>query len=298
MFVKIKTMKTLKIVLWIFFGIFIPFSVFTVIEPSAIGWLDNNNLFDFITDAVGILSLILVMISIVNQNIENLKSQAESHFFKMLDYHSENVKSLTVKHIKNEYDEIVTGRRGFVIFRLQLIKLVEVVEKINSELKLNLKKSKIIDIAYISFYYGINEDWKDFLMNKLKRYDKSEEIVKKLIYYKNKINEEKKINIGRTNQTSLSVYFRNMYNAVKFIDKNNILNKEEKEKYIKIFRAQLSNPELYIIFLNVVSRFGKKWKDNNFIEKYEFLKNIPFDYCGNFSPKEFFNIRYEEEEIN
>jgi len=294
-------MKTLNKVLWIIFitisTLGLVFIFIGIKAPDIFDKLVNKNIYDFIGTFLGFETIILVIISILKQNIENSKSKIENHFFKMLDYHSENVRALTVKHIKNDYNETVLGRRAFVIFRLQLIKLLEIVEKINVELDLKLKKTEIIDIAYISFYYGIDDAWKDFLINKLKRYNKSAEIVTKLIFYKIKIIQNEKTNIGRTNQTNLSVYFRNMYNAIKFIDRNDVLSQKEKEKYIKIFRAQLSNPELYVIFLNVVSRFGKKWKDNNYIENYEFLKNIPFDYCGKYPPKEFFKMKYEEEEI-
>ena len=294
-------MKTLIRILWIIFIIVLILGLVLIFiginTPGKFDKLINKTIYDFIGPFVGFLTVLLVIISILKQNIENSKSKIENHFFKMLDYHSENVRTLTVKHIKNDYDEKVLGRRAFVIFRLQLIKLLEIVEKINGDLDLSLEKSEIIDIAYIAFYYGIDDVWKDFLIKKLKRYNKSDEIVTKLIKYKNEIAKNEKTNIGRTNQTNLSVYFRNMYNAIKFIDENKILDQKEKAKYIKIFRAQLSNPELYIIFLNVVSRFGKKWKDNNYIEKYEYLKNIPFDYCGKYPPKEFYNMEYEEEEI-
>lgn len=294
-------MKTLIKVLWIIFIIISALGLIFIFiglnTPETFDKLVNKTIYDFIGPFVGFATILLVIISILKQNIENSKSKIENHFFKMLDYHSENVRALTVKHIKNKYDETVLGRRAFVIFRLQLIKLLEIVEKIDVDLDLKLEKSEIIDIAYISFYYGIDNAWKDFLIKKLKRYKKSEEIVTKLIESKTKLIEDEKTNIGRTNQTSLSVYFRNMYNAIKFIDNNEILDQEEKEKYIKIFRAQLSNPELYIIFLNVVSRFGKKWKDNNYIVNYEYLKNIPFDYCGKYPPKEFYKMKYEEEEI-
>lgn len=267
-----------------------------IIKPEI---LNTNAIdFNFIGALLTSLTIILVIISFLKQNLENLKSKTENHFFKMLDYHSENVKNLTVKHIKNNYNEIVVGRRAFVIFRLQLIKLLEIVETINIELELNLIKKEIIDIAYIAFYYGIDKDWKDFLINKLKQYKKTEEIVDLLIKNKDELMNKSGTNIGRTNQTSLSVYFRNMYNSIKFIDKDLFLSKNEKEKFIKILRAQLSNPELYVIYLNVVSRFGKKWIKNNFIENYEFFKNIPFDYCEVYPPKDFFQMEYEEEEIS
>jgi hypothetical protein len=89
-----------------------------------------------------------------------------------------------------------------------------------------------------------------------------------------------------------------MYNAIKLVDDDNDLSTKEKEKLIKIYRAQLSNPELYIIFYNVASRFGYNWQKNDFIRKYEFLKNIPRGYAEAFEPEQFFHIGYDDYEID
>lgn len=43
-----------------------------------------------------------------------------------------------------------------------------------------------------------------------------------------------------------------MYNAIKFIDEDEFLSDDEKYKYVAIYRAQLSNPELYILFFNLI----------------------------------------------
>ena len=95
----------------------------------------------------------------------------------------------------------------------------------------------------------------------------------------------------------LSAYFRNMYNAIKMVDESKTLTDSEKYELITIYRAQISNPELYIIFFNILSRFGAKWDQKNFINKYEFIKNIPFEYCDGYNPKKYFSvIKFEEDE--
>jgi hypothetical protein len=265
--------------------------------------IDSNasNFGQFFGGLVGtifvITSTLLIILTIQKQNIDGNKNKIESHFFKMLDYHNDNVKSLNVKHIDFNKPK-ATGRRAFVVFRLQLIELLRVVEEINKKLDLGLKKKHIIDIAYISFYYGIGEKWKDFLTRKLIKYNRNNEIVDLLIIHKDSLIAKKSINIGRTNQTSLSSYYRNMYNAIKFIDDDNLLSLDEQRKLIKILRAQLSNPELYVLYLNVVSRFGKNWIEKNYIIKYEFIKNIPRDYCGKYDPIKKFKMDYEEDELN
>lgn len=249
----------------------------------------------FIGTLFAITNTLLILVTLIKQNLDNKKSQTGSNFFKMLDYHTENVKQLNISHIDpTKKEDKIEGRRAFVIFKLQLIELFGIVNKIKNDLKLELGNEEIIDIVYVSFYYGIDKDWEKFTENKLSRYKRGNEIAKLLLEAKN--SHPKKI--GRTNQTSLSSYFRNLYNAVKLIDSDEYLTTEEKKQYIKILRAQLSNPELYVFFFNIVSRFGKKWKENGYIETYELIKNIPLGYLGDYNPKDFFSMIYEEDEIN
>ncbi|EOG3618545.1 putative phage abortive infection protein [Pseudomonas fulva] len=112
-----------------------------------------------------------------------------------------------------------------------------------------------------------------------------------------KVKAREDLKLGRTNQTDLSSYFRNMYNAIKLVDNDKYLSESEKINLVKIYRAQLSNPELYILFFNLVSRFGKKWNAKGYIEKYELLTNLPVAYCDGYDPKKYFNISFEEDEI-
>jgi len=104
--------------------------------------------------------------------------------------------------------------------------------------------------------------------------------------------------LHRPNQNYLSVYFRNMYNAIKLIDSSSFFNDEEKMNYVKILRAQLSNAELYILFFNIISRFGKKWVDNNYVTKYQLIQNLPSKYCDGYTPQAYFpHIKFEDEEL-
>jgi hypothetical protein len=87
-----------------------------------------------------------------------------------------------------------------------------------------------------------------------------------------------------------------MYNAIKLVNESKFLNEVEKKELIKIYRAQLSNPELYVLFFNVLSRFGKKWKENKYITTYQLLKNIPNNYCDEYIPNDYFPMKYEDDE--
>lgn len=300
-------LKITTVVLWIiviFFGILGLILFFCIIFNEAYynSTMDINtklasefgNFFGgFIGTLFAITSTLLILVTLIKQNIANKKSQIGANFFKMLDYHAENVKQLNISHIDIDKDNAI-GRRAFVIFKMQLDELQQAMNRINNELELELKEIEVIDIAYMAFYYGIDSNWIEFAECKLLKYERRQEIAKSLL---NAIKDNPK-RIGRTNQTSLSSYYRNLYNAIKLIDSDKYLSSKEKHLYIKILRAQLSNPELYVLFFNVVSRFGKKWDKEGYIEKYELIKNIPSNYLGIYNPRNFFSMTYEEDELD
>lgn len=297
--------KTLR-ALWTIFGIILIIGLVmistVIIKPLILVdvWnLDKEFTSYYGSYVIGITSVIFSFISIFiiinnlyKQNIELKKSQVEVHFFKMLDYHNEIVRNV---YVENPTDnKIYEGRKAFVLFKKQLTQILALVNKISVDIEeYNFSKKEIIDIAFLIFNYGKDNPENKFLRSKI-----NQVYAKKFITLLNGMNNE--ISDIEGVNTILSVYFRNMYNAIKFVTDCNLLNFKEKKKLIKIYRAQLSNPELYVIFLYLVSRFGKKWftETDNFVCKYEFIKNLPLDYCGEYSPKEFFKgIVWEEEEL-
>lgn len=71
-------------------------------------------------------------------------------------------------------------------------------------------------------------------------------------------------------QSDLGHYWRNMYNILKFINKQ---NPEDKFFYSNLLRAQLSSHELLLLFYNCLSHYGNK-KFKPLIEDHYFLQNL------------------------
>ncbi|QQO10377.1 putative phage abortive infection protein [Breznakiella homolactica] len=239
---------------------------------------------------------ILIVSTFIFQNKQMKISQLENKFYKMLDYHRDNVKSINISDYRTSKKVNISGQRSFIIFRLQLMDCLEIVREINNDLKKKLDRNGRIDVGYMIFYYGINDKWERNDLHILKKYDNglSQKIYKKVL--ENKMGKSK--NIGRTNQTSLSAYFRNMFNAIMLIHNDKDLSKKQKKSYIKVLRSQLSNAEQAILYFNVMSRFGKKWKEYKLIEEYELIKNLPTGYCGDdYNFKDDFKINYEDDEL-
>ena len=295
-----KTFKIIFFSVLSFFGIIGFISLFVIVFNDTFNF-GNSNYFDadlaskfgsffggVIGTIFGVISVLLIIYTIINQNYESKKSALEANFFRMIDYHNQNVNQLKISHLdsnrKNDFSE---GRRAFVQFKIQIHRLFQLVNQANIDKGFNLNKEEIADIVYIVFYYGIDGSWISFIEDKLSRYANNKIIAKEI---QDRININPDYKIGRTNQTNLSTYFRNLYNAVKMIDNSKYLTKNDKKDLIKIYRAQLSNPELYVFFFNVMSRFGKKWKENDYVVRYEIIKNLPKDYCEDYDPKNYFDM--------
>lgn len=71
----------------------------------------------------------------------------------------------------------------------------------------------------------------------------------------------------------LGHYYRTIFNIVKFIDKTEFMDFEQKKFYSNILRAQLSDAEAALLFHNGLSRHGRE-KFKPYMEKYGLLKNV------------------------
>lgn len=102
-------------------------------------------------------------------------------------------------------------------------------------------------------------------------------------------------------QHRLGHYFRHLFQAVKYIDEQPrlVLSKKKKEDYVKLLRAQLSNYEQALLFINSLSKLGRNWeysnkKGNNLITEYEMIKNLPPNFVPCMNPKYYYpGIEYE-----
>jgi hypothetical protein len=72
----------------------------------------------------------------------------------------------------------------------------------------------------------------------------------------------------------LGHYFRYLYNIFKYIDESE-QSSENKNKFAKIVRSQLSDYELVMLYFNGISQYGQKFKI--LIEKYTLLDNLPYE---------------------
>lgn len=281
----------------------LPFLKDKVFQVSESNLIDSYGLMG---DSYGIfnalfsgLAFLGVLITLYLQSRDNKKRTIVEQYYQMLDVQQKVIDEINVAQVRKvkqgEEINVVTGRKAFVEFKIQMKYLIKAIKDVTEKNGFELSNVDIADIAYAVFFYGSSKTWKPFMMEYLKDYSESEVLVDTIIA---RLDSEKKYILNRPNQNYLSVYFRNMYNAVKLIDNSSLFSDDEKKNYIKILRSQLSNAELYILFFNIISRFGKKWIDNNYITKYQLIQNLPSKYCDGYYPKDYFpNIKFEGEEL-
>ena len=87
-------------------------------------------------------------------------------------------------------------------------------------------------------------------------------------------------NLFSGHYAELNHYYRHLYQMVKIIANydGNIFDYDEKRKYLRMLRAQLTNDEQQLLFCNWLSgvEFGKDWENdkNHFFTEYRMIHNF------------------------
>lgn len=232
---------------------------------------------DFIGGYLGtmfaLISVILLYSTLKNQSETAEREKFENKFFLMLQLHRNNVSEIGIaKSI---------GRKVFVSMLREFREVLKITKNVCNEFGISYPKGKIIELAYLAFYYGVGPNSSRVLRNVLTDYPP--QLVEQLL--KTMDSKSAKSEVKKTrkfhyiplegHQSRLGHYFRHLYQTVKYVDEQTI--NIDKESYVKIVRAQLSNHEQAIFFFNSISRLGKVWRDdtNDLVTKYEFIRNLP-----------------------
>ncbi len=260
-------------------------------------------IFSFISSLLIIYTIYVQIKQNKEQNIQFAINQFENNYFKLIDFHSDNIKEFIHVRPDKATEEINTGIIVFKRIFEQFFEAYKIVDNnldadilngiyINETIKkenekfinnilinnkninkedLHLTKTKI-NIAYLTVFYGTPEgDGSiEVLINILsKRYhiESLNKVLTELSSKKTAYYPHQRYFGGH--QSRLGHYFRNLYQSISYVDKKTFLNESQKEDYVKIFRSQLSNYEQAIIFLNSLCILGESWEYNSVINDKE-----------------------------
>lgn len=279
------------------------------------------------------------------------QQQFENTFFELLKVHRENTEKIREYGGREEF-----GRRAFAIFKEELEDIYKKLyynslneQDYNANLRgagypttplqnNNLTEYQRIIISYLIFYYGVERGSIPGLIQALNREglniapNRYQDIIEffqgcQLLYNQqpqdlNTLHERGFYFQYLGQQANLSHYFRHLFQIIRFIVEHSYFKTltepfEEKRKYAKTLRAQMSYHELAIFFPNSITYLGCAWEwqfreknpeceaNKSYITDFELLKNLPensiilIDDNGNFNPvdhKQYYpGIWYEDE---
>lgn len=246
------------------------------------------------------------------QNKIMKKQVFEETFFKMLDVHRANVSNIVVDGKKGadvfaRFVDILSKRYKAAIESMKVIENAiesskyKGTKKLLETLTVDELKDFCMKFAYGHLLYG---DSYHVSYKKDGRFKELEDVIRGI--YKNHIpvvvGHEQMYRNGYFDG-QLGHYYRTVYQIVTFVDGQEILGVEEKYRYVKMLRAQMSDYEQILFYYNALSNMGQPWVTHNqsysLIIRYRLIKNLPhfFEYFYA-DPRQYFknDIRRWEQE--
>lgn len=263
-----------------------------------------------------LISILLVIQSINEQEKQNELQNIESRFFELLKIHRENVKDFASKgksgksvviDIYDEFNGLLDFVKSWYTFR-------------KSGLKDQVEwYKKCSQVAYLIMFFGLGNKTTENLLQQIKSIISNDDIfnsefpptalksmienhIKRRKENKNKLRKQRRFIDHDGHQSRLGHYFRHLFQTVKFIDEqpSRLLSYKDKYFYVKTLRAQLSTHEQAIFLYNSLSYLGEPWelgqKEDNkkLITKYNIIKNLPQGFTGIIDPKNYYpDVVYE-----
>jgi hypothetical protein len=254
------------------------------------------------------LSIMLVIVSLINQTSSTRKNGFKQNFFEFLKLHRSNVDQISTK-----------GKKGHDAFIAMYQELIEIIPVVENE-KLSLAAKQVSGIAYLAFFWGLGPNASPILIDSLKNNysltdDQISGLIKKLEAHKQQRDDQiaaEKSTEGKGNlycildghQSDLGHYYRHLYQTVTFINNESALWYFEKYYYGKTLRAQFSNHELAIFLYNANSPLGRNWEPERtstgkkLISAYELVKNVPLSLVTRLNIRETYpSISFEYDEL-
>lgn len=197
-------------------------------------------------------------------------NQFENQFYEMLRLHKENVNDFEINVFLDKSGEgkLIKGRKVLPLFIHEIEFYYDIIKSKDktSDIKTTFNK------AYSLFFSG-KENWSELEISKYGidkilptwsrycQYEKFSDLAKDILPGK-----EIKYSVDsyyfENHSSQLSHYYRHLFQTVKYVVSQNeeFLSYENKRRYLRILRAQLSNEEQVLLFYNWYSNYGSQWE--------------------------------------
>jgi hypothetical protein len=198
------------------------------------------------------------------QREQFVKSQFENQFYEMLRLHKENVNEFSIEQVLfndsgEKSKQLISGRKVFELWKTELEILILLAKKhlhdIDTRNQLNktygvffhgLDNQADTNLGFITIALKIKNLYRLHTYSNLKRVCYGE--FENEIIYSNELGYD----LFSGHSHLLAHYYRHLFQIVKFVvsQDEKILKYEDKRKYLRILRAQLSNNEQAMLFYN------------------------------------------------
>ncbi|UTW62863.1 putative phage abortive infection protein [bacterium SCSIO 12741] len=224
----------------------------------------------------------------------------ENQFYEMLKLHKANVNEIQIDEVKlyiqeksdrensiDRVEKVISGRKAFDFLKSEFEIIYLIAKK-----HFPHREPKIwVNEAYGVFFHGLRKsslDLHDFYkevdnvkeQHKKNHFTGLPKTIDNIVKHETniQIKDNLRFDLFEGHSSQLAHYYRHLYQTVKFVvnqDKE-LLSYNEKRKYLRILRAQLSNQEQAMLFYNWLSDFGKQWNNekNKFFTDYRMIHNI------------------------
>lgn len=235
------------------------------LPPNEIG----DSIAGVLAPIIGLVASILTFLAFYMQKRANDQiqdqfrvQQFESQFYEMLHLHKENVNELQIRRISDGTQ--VERRLAFesMVYDFNMLLSWAVFGDMPIE-------AVEYEVAYHVFFWGYSEEQVDRLSAPAAGFIKGEGVMS------NTPLPDFKAHHGYS--SFLGHYFRHLFFMVKFVvESESLKDYEEKMKYLKMLRAQLSNHEQIMLFYNWLSGYGGAWEneENQFFTEYRMIHNL------------------------
>ena len=219
----------------------------------------------------------------------------ENNYFELISLHRQNV--------AETYLGENTGKRIFVLMIREFREILKIARFAASSTNSALSKEDLFKASYYGLFFGTGPNSSRMLHEMIEEFPQNfkSDFVKLLESNSQKKQIKARRNFNYTpfegHQSRLGHYYRHLYQSVCYVHKKDL--DIDKYAYVKILRAQLTTHEQALLFLNALSKMGKKWFDEKLLVEYKLVKNIPpkfFDPYTEINISEYFPRGYFEHE--
>ncbi|WP_028973254.1 putative phage abortive infection protein [Spirochaeta cellobiosiphila] len=229
-----------------------------------------SSLFSGLVGTTGtIASALFVATVFVNQRSSQEIEKIETLYFKLLDFHRDNLNRIKISNYERSKNKKLVGTAALANMKEQLENCISLLTRNIDYLFIKEKLSDqiIYDIGFQLMYFGritkidsqikLDDQFESRIMHEITRYE-----------------QEYNWDLSRSCSASLGSYFRNMYEAVNVIEQSEYLSEGEKSEYVNILRTQLSIDEQILLFYYSNTDIGQNWK--NIINKYNLSSEVQY----------------------